>query len=75
MASSASRPLGESLGAEVVTIYVGTTPNPKKFTVHKKLICDKVDFFRKAFMGGFKENQGKMELPEEKSAGFGDFID
>ncbi|KAH7417450.1 hypothetical protein BKA64DRAFT_769404 [Cadophora sp. MPI-SDFR-AT-0126] len=75
MSSSASNYLGESLGTEIVTIYVGTEPNRKQFTIHKKLICDKVDFFRKEFMGGFKENEGTMDLSEEKPAVFGMFVD
>ncbi|KAK0119334.1 hypothetical protein ONS95_008176 [Cadophora gregata] len=75
MSSSAPSYLGESLGTEIVTINVGTGSNRKQFIIHKKLICSKVDFFHKAFVGGFKENQGLMDLPEEKPAVFGMFVD
>ncbi|KAF7929327.1 uncharacterized protein EAE98_005246 [Botrytis deweyae] len=42
-----------TLGTEVVKLIVG--PKRKEFTVHKKLICDSCDYFRKAFRGPFKE--------------------
>lgn len=51
------------LGDELVTLYVGA--NRKKVSIHKKLICNKFDFFDKAFNGGFKEGSGIMELPED----------
>ena len=40
----------------------------KEFVIHKKLLCDKSDFFRKAFTGSFKEGEGVMYLPDEKKA-------
>ncbi|KAL2072712.1 hypothetical protein VTL71DRAFT_12055 [Oculimacula yallundae] len=73
MFSSASKLLGD-LGHETVTIHVGPEGKSTKFTIHKKLICDKVDFFRKAFTGGFKENDGTMKLPDDDPAIFSVFL-
>ncbi|KAH7363920.1 hypothetical protein BKA65DRAFT_571959 [Rhexocercosporidium sp. MPI-PUGE-AT-0058] len=71
---SAPRNIRESLGIELVNIYVGKDPNRKQFVIHKKLICDKVDFFHKAFISGFKENEGTMDLPDETPEVFGMFV-
>ncbi|KAG4437856.1 hypothetical protein IFR05_006658 [Cadophora sp. M221] len=54
----------DALGSKIVTIHVG--PKRKVFTFHKKLLCDRSDFFFKAFNGGFKEaTTGVMYLPED----------
>ncbi|KAG4437860.1 hypothetical protein IFR05_006662 [Cadophora sp. M221] len=67
--------LGDRLGIELVDIFVGQGPNRQQFVIHKKLICDTADFFRKAFMGSFKENSGTMVLPDEKPEAFVMFVD
>lgn len=52
------------MGNETVTIYVGN--KRKRFTIHKKLLCDQSDYFLKAFTSGFKEREeGEMYLPED----------
>jgi BTB/POZ domain len=57
-----------ALGNEIVTIHVG--PKRKAFTIHKKLFCDRSDFFSKAFNGGFQEAGGMMYLPDDEVKGF-----
>ena len=62
-----------ALGTEFVTIHVG--PKRKPFAVHKKLICDRSDFFSKAFNSGFKEStEGVMYLPEDGADTFDSMI-
>lgn len=52
------------MGDDIVTLYVGA--ERKRFTVHKKLLCDGSPFFAKAFQGSFKEaKEGVMDLPED----------
>jgi hypothetical protein len=52
------------MGEEIVTLYVG--PTRKKFIVHKNLICDSSDFFKKAFTGNFVESkEGTINLSED----------
>jgi hypothetical protein len=60
------------LGNEVVTVHVG--PKRKAFTVHKKLLCDRSDYFSKVFNGGFKEANGEMHLPEDNPTTFGHLV-
>ncbi|KAH9215359.1 hypothetical protein DL95DRAFT_408542 [Leptodontidium sp. 2 PMI_412] len=58
---------------EIVTIHVG--PKQKNFTVHKKLLCDRSEFFSKAFNGEFKEaTDGVMYLPEDDADAFDSMI-
>ncbi|TVY82763.1 hypothetical protein LSUE1_G003297 [Lachnellula suecica] len=55
-------------------LYVGE--NRTKFVVHKQLICDSSDFFRKGFTGNFLESQqGIMYLPEDQVGSVSLFID
>jgi hypothetical protein len=62
------------VGNEIVSIYVG--PKRKKFTVHKKLICQASDFFSKGFTEGLQEAQeNSMHLPEDDPNAFTLFID
>jgi hypothetical protein len=62
-----------TLGTDTVTIYVG--PKRKKFLVHKKLICDRSEYFSKAFKGGFQETEkGVMYLPEDDIEAFDSFV-
>ncbi|TVY32187.1 hypothetical protein LOCC1_G008823 [Lachnellula occidentalis] len=57
------------LGTDIVTIHVG--PKEKAFAIHKDLICNRSDFFSKAFNGPFKEGvDGKMHLPEDDPQAF-----
>lgn len=44
--------------------------------IHKKLICDSSDFFKKAFTGNFQEGQkGIMEMPDDSPGSMPLFID
>ncbi|KAI9640787.1 hypothetical protein NHQ30_010627 [Ciborinia camelliae] len=55
---------GDTLGKEFVNLIVG--PTRKEFTVHKKLICDSCDYFRRAFSSSFLEGvEGKIYLVED----------
>ncbi|TGO27362.1 hypothetical protein BPAE_0043g00350 [Botrytis paeoniae] len=48
----------------------------KEFTVHKKLICDSCDYFRKAFCGPFKEaREGTIYLIEDSADAMGLFVE
>ncbi|KAH9215358.1 hypothetical protein DL95DRAFT_500781 [Leptodontidium sp. 2 PMI_412] len=58
----------ETLGTEIVTIYVG--PKRKSFSIHKKLLCSRSEYFDKAFNGGFKESDVTMYLPEDDPEAF-----
>lgn len=59
---------------EIVTLYVG--PKHKKFTVHKTLLCDRCEYFSKAFHGNFKEAQeGVMYLPEDDADTVSSLVD
>jgi len=60
-------------GTDIVTIYVG--PKRKAFVFHKKLLCDRSDFFSKGFNSGFKESiEGVMYLPTEKPEVFDSMV-
>jgi len=62
------------LGNEIVTLYVG--PKRKQFTVHKKLLCDRCEFFSKAFRGNFQEaEKGEMYLPDDNPGAFSSLVD
>lgn len=62
------------LGDEIVTLYVG--PKRKKFTVHKKLLCDRYEYFSKAFHGNFQEAQeGVMHLPDDDADAVSSLVD
>ncbi|TVY89016.1 hypothetical protein LAWI1_G007186 [Lachnellula willkommii] len=59
----------DDLGTDIVTIHVG--PERKAFAIHKNLICNRSDFFSKAFNGPFKEGiDGTMHLPEDDAQAF-----
>lgn len=60
--------VNRTLGTEIVTIYVG--PKRKSFSIHKKLLCSRSEYFDKAFNGGFKESDGTMYLPEDDPEAF-----
>ncbi|KAH6671050.1 hypothetical protein B0J14DRAFT_702110 [Halenospora varia] len=58
----------------IVKVCVG--PKRKEFTIHKNLICDKYDFFRRAFCSGFEEaEKGEMHLPEDDANVFANLTD
>lgn len=45
------------------------------FAIHEKLLCDRIDYFAKAFRGGFKEAaEAVMHLPEESVDAFNLFV-
>jgi hypothetical protein len=57
-----------------VTIYVGK--DKAEFAIHEKLLCDRVEYFKKAFRGGFKEAaEGVMHLLEEDPDVFEIFVE
>ncbi|KAH7417457.1 hypothetical protein BKA64DRAFT_769422 [Cadophora sp. MPI-SDFR-AT-0126] len=61
------------LGEETVTLHVG--PKRKAFLVHKKLICQSVDYFDKAFNSSFKEGaEGVMYLSDDNQDAVGLFV-
>ncbi|CAG8954633.1 hypothetical protein HYFRA_00004553 [Hymenoscyphus fraxineus] len=64
--------LQSTLGNDVVNLYVGQTRT--QFTVHKDLICN-VPWFKKAFLGGFKEQNGTMDMPEDSPEVVSLFVD
>ncbi|KAN0122693.1 hypothetical protein V8E51_001019 [Hyaloscypha variabilis] len=50
-------------GIDLVTITVGRKFKP--FIVHKKLLCDRCEFFSKAFNSGFREGKtGVIDFPD-----------
>jgi hypothetical protein len=49
--------------AEIVTVKVGK--ELMSFSLHKRLLCTRAPYFKKAFESGFKESQeGVIEFPE-----------
>lgn len=62
------------LGNELVTITIGK--EKQKFTLHKRLLCESVEYFRAAFSaGGFRESQNSsMDMPEDNPEAFELFI-
>ncbi|KAJ5032331.1 uncharacterized protein L3040_008938 [Drepanopeziza brunnea f. sp. 'multigermtubi'] len=65
-------PLGD-LGTELVHIYVGK--KRKHYAVHKKLICEKSEYFNAVFTGSFRENDGEMSLEEVNAEVLRLFVD
>ncbi|CAG8970806.1 hypothetical protein HYALB_00001593 [Hymenoscyphus albidus] len=57
---------------DVVSLYVGETRT--QFTVHKDLIGN-VPWFKKAFLGGFKEQNRTMDMPEDSPEVVALFVD
>lgn len=61
----------ELSGSAMVNIMVGEGAEAKLFTIHKVLLCNKVDYFKRMFMGNFAEAQtDSAVLPEVKTAAF-----
>ncbi|KAH8602980.1 hypothetical protein B0O99DRAFT_679957 [Bisporella sp. PMI_857] len=59
----------EALGTEVVTIYVG--PDKKPFVFHKRILCDRSDYFSKALNSGFIEaKENSIYMPEDDAEAF-----
>lgn len=56
----------------MVAVLIG--PEKHRFEVHKSLLCEASDFFRAALTGNFRERNGEIELPEQKSEVFKFFI-
>ncbi|KAH6671049.1 hypothetical protein B0J14DRAFT_669904 [Halenospora varia] len=64
----------EILTGDVIKLYIGS--KRKEFIAHKKLLCDRCEFFRKGFNGGFEEAlTGEMYLPEDNEEAFAHLID
>ncbi|TGO15881.1 hypothetical protein BTUL_0034g00020 [Botrytis tulipae] len=74
MSSMTGLNLGKVLGNELVTITIGK--EKQKFTLHKQLLCESVEYFRAAFSaGGFRESQNSsMDMPEDNPEAFELFI-
>ncbi|KAF7929325.1 uncharacterized protein EAE98_005244 [Botrytis deweyae] len=74
MSSMAELNLGKVLGNELVTITIGK--EKQKFTLHKQLLCESVDYFRGAFsVGGFQESHSScMDMPEDDPEAFELFL-
>ncbi|KAF7893301.1 uncharacterized protein EAF02_000839 [Botrytis sinoallii] len=66
--------LGKVLGNELVTITIGK--EKQKFTLHKQLLCESVEYFRAAFSaGGFQESHSScMDMPEDDPEAFELFV-
>ncbi|CZR61095.1 uncharacterized protein PAC_10991 [Phialocephala subalpina] len=63
----------ETLGGEIVRIYVG--PKRKAFTIHKKPLCDRSEYFNAAFNSGFQEGSAnEMHLPEDTPVDFTNLV-
>lgn len=52
------------LGDEIAHVYVGEAR--RKFTVHKKRLCDESEFFRSAFTRFKEAEENQINLPEDK---------
>jgi hypothetical protein len=58
----------------MVRIYVG--PKKDLWVLPENILCDRVDYFKSAFKGGFREGAKKiLELPEDCPTAFGYIID
>ncbi|KAF4626405.1 hypothetical protein G7Y89_g11754 [Cudoniella acicularis] len=59
----------ELFGTEMVKLYVG--PQKHLFRVHKKVLCEKIPYFRSMFEGGFKEaGENSASFPKDTVAAF-----
>ncbi|KAF4624291.1 hypothetical protein G7Y89_g13882 [Cudoniella acicularis] len=62
------------LGLEMVDVFIG--PNKRQFRIHKALLCNRVDYFKKMFSSGFIESEeGHATLPDEDPAIFSLFVE
>ncbi|KAM3068041.1 hypothetical protein ACMFMG_011089 [Clarireedia jacksonii] len=60
----------ETLGFEIVELRVGG-PEAKLLRVHKKILCDKIPYFSKMFMGNFAEaRENSASFPEDRVESF-----
>lgn len=64
-----------SFGTEIVTLKVGSGASMQVFSVHKELLCRKVDYFKVMFDGRWKEGK-TMEavFPEDDPQLFSIFL-
>lgn len=61
------------LSEEIVTVLVGEVP--KRYCLHKKLLCHHSTFFAAAFDGDFQEGtSSQLRLPEEEAGAFDIFV-
>ncbi|KAL2061898.1 hypothetical protein VTL71DRAFT_7276 [Oculimacula yallundae] len=59
-------PLGSQLGTDIVTITVGQGDAAEKIVFHKKILCQRVEYFNKMFNGSYVEgNSQTAHLPED----------
>lgn len=58
----------------MVDLFVGS-PEPQLFRVHKKIICEKIPYFKTMFESGFKEAlENKATFPEDDPEVFDNLI-
>lgn len=59
------------MGTELVEIQVGKGDKMKSFSVHKKLLCERISFFQKMFAwGGTETKDNVARLPEDQPQSF-----
>jgi BTB/POZ domain len=59
-----------------VMVKISVGPRKVSWVVHQEVICQRSEFFRMAFTGGFQESEKKeMHLEEEDPRMFGHFVD
>jgi hypothetical protein len=64
--------INRDLGTEVVSVYVGASPDRKHYVVHKQLLTSQSDYFDKALNGKFREaEENKIDLEEDDPAAIG----
>jgi hypothetical protein len=61
------------LTSDMVDIFVG--PKRKRFHLHKELLCDRSEYFRAVFQGGFAESaSNELFLPDDDVAALEIFV-
>jgi hypothetical protein len=61
---------------KVVEVRVGKDDKEKVWFLNEALLCERCDYFKKAFRSGFAEARaGIMRMPEDDPEVFGDFVD
>jgi hypothetical protein len=59
------------IGADIVTITVGSALTAATFKIHKKILCQKIPYFDKMFNGGWIETEKKSaNMPDDDPKAF-----